>query len=51
MHTMKEFHNILRHLNNHACNLTTNNFGYKLIENMNGHEDCTRGKQKKKIRI
>ena len=49
MHTVREFHVMSRHPNNHACNMTVKNLEYKLIEYMNCCEDCIRGKQKKKI--
>ena len=48
MHTMREFHDMLRHPNNYACNMTAKNLGYKLIGNMNGWEDYTKAKKKKK---
>ena len=48
MHTMKEFHDMLRHTNNHAYNITLKSLEYKHIGKMNGCEDCTRFKQKKK---
>ena len=47
-HTVKEFHDMLGHPNNHACHMTAKNLGYKLIGNMNSCEDCARGKQRKK---
>ena len=45
---MEEFHDMLGYPNNHACNMTATNIGYKLIGNMNSCEDCARGKQRKK---
>ena len=33
--TMKEFHDMLGHPNNHAFHVTAKNLGYKLIGNMN----------------
>ena len=36
MHTMKEFHDMLGHANNHACNMTPKDLVYKLLGNMDG---------------